>query len=56
MKTKKTLKKKHSDFYEDSIAKPGLKGAVKKDKTPKKRLSIYDDFDEEEDFDAKSHH
>ena len=56
MKTKKTQKKKHSDFYDDSIPKTGPRNAGKKDKTTKKRLSIYDDFDDEEDYNTKPSH
>ncbi len=56
MKTKKTQKKKHSDFYDDSLPKTGIKVAGKKDKITKKRLSIYDDFDDEEDVYLKPSH
>jgi hypothetical protein len=44
---KNTLKKNHSDF-DDSFSL-GKKGAIAKDKSSKKRLSIYDEYAEEED-------
>ena len=48
MKQKKSSKKnsKHSDF--DSTDSMNLKSrSVKKDKSSKRKLSIYDDFDDE---------
>lgn len=42
-----SLKKNYSDF-DDSFSL-GKKGAVAKDKSSKKRLSIYDEYEEEED-------
>lgn len=40
----------------DKVDKKAFSGAVKKEKSSKRRLSIYDDFDEEDmdDFDYKS--
>lgn len=51
MKSKKPSKKnfKNSDFEKNDFADQFGKG-VKKDKSSKRRLSIYDEFDEE-DFD-----
>lgn len=54
MKTNKTHKRKYSDFYEDSNPKTGSKGHGKMEKITKKRLSIYDDFEDEEDFVKKT--
>lgn len=42
-----SVKKNYSDF-DDSFG-PGKKGTVAKDKSSKKRLSIYDEYEEEED-------
>lgn len=41
-----SLKKNYSDF-DDSFSL-GKKGAVAKDKSSKKRLSIYDEYEEED--------
>ena len=56
MKTKKTLKKKNSDYYEDSTPRPGLRSTGKKEKSTKKRLSIYDEFDDTDEYSVKSPH
>ncbi len=45
---KSSLKKHHSDF--DDNFGPVKKGVTAKDKTSKKRLSIYDEYEEEEDL------
>ncbi|KAF0234790.1 MAG: hypothetical protein FD181_3621 [Prolixibacteraceae bacterium] len=45
---KSSLKKHHSDF-DDSFG-AAKKIAIGKDKSPKKRLSIYDEYEEEEDL------
>jgi len=45
---KSSLKKHHSDF-DDSFSSV-KKGAIAKDKSSKKRLSIYDEYEEEEDL------
>ncbi len=45
---KSSLKKNHYDF-DDSFGL-GKKGAIAKDKSLKKRLSIYDEYEEEEDL------
>jgi len=50
---KNSVKKNHSDF-DDSFGL-GKKGAVVKDKSSKKRLSIYDEYEEEEDEDLFPH-
>jgi len=42
------VKKKHSDF-DDSFSL-GKKGAIAKDKSSKKRLSIYDEYEEEDEL------
>jgi hypothetical protein len=46
----------HSDRLDKVDKKATLPGAVKKEKGSKRRLSIYDDFDEEDmdDFDPKT--
>ena len=43
---KNSVKKNHSDF-DDSFSL-GKKGAIAKDKSSKKRLSIYDEYEEKE--------
>jgi len=45
---KSSLKKNHSDF-DDSFG-PAKKVVIGKDKSSKKRLSIYDEYEEEEDL------
>jgi len=45
---KNSVKKNYSDF-DDSFGS-GKKGTVAKDKSSKKRLSIYDEYEEEEDI------
>jgi hypothetical protein len=45
---KNSVKKNHSDF-DDSFSL-GKKGAIAKDKSLKKRLSIYDEYEEEEEL------
>lgn len=45
---KNSLKKNHSDF--DDNFSLGKKGAVGKDKSSKKRLSIYDEYEEEDEL------
>ncbi len=47
MKRKKTAKK---SFYEEDLDRKAMKGGHRKEKTSKKRLSIYDNFDEEDDL------
>lgn len=46
----------HRDRLDKVDKKAALSGALKKEKSSKKRLSIYDDFEEEDvdDFDLKS--
>ena len=46
----------HRDRLDKVDKKAALSGALKKEKSSKKRLSIYDDFDEEDtdDFDLNS--
>jgi hypothetical protein len=44
---KNSVKKNYSDFDDNFSA--GKKGSVSKDKSSKKRLSIYDEYEEEED-------
>ncbi|MFZ5430287.1 MAG: hypothetical protein ACOZDD_08650 [Bacteroidota bacterium] len=46
----------HRDKLDKVDKKAALPGAVKKEKGSKRRLSIYDDFDEEDmdDFDPRS--
>ena len=44
---KNSVKKNYSDFDDNFGA--GKKGSVSKDKSFKKRLSIYDEYEEEED-------
>lgn len=44
---KKNIKKNHSGFEDDSFFS-GKKGSIGKDKGSKKRLSIYDEYEEEE--------
>lgn len=44
---KNSVKKNYSDFDDNFVA--GKKGLVSKDKSSKKRLSIYDEYEEEED-------
>lgn len=43
---------KHSDIEKSDSGSQHAKG-VKKDRSAKKRLSIYDEFDDEEEFDVK---
>lgn len=45
---KNSLKKNHTDF-DDSFSL-GKKGAIAKDKSSKKRLSIYDEYEEEDEL------
>jgi hypothetical protein len=45
---KNSVKKNYSDF-DDSFG-PGKKSTVAKDKSSKKRLSIYDEYEEEDDL------
>ncbi len=45
---KNIVKKNHSDF--DDNFGPVKKGAISKDKSSKKRLSIYDEYEEEDDL------
>ena len=45
---KSNLKKNHFDF--DDNFEPVKKGSGHKDKSSKKRLSIYDEYEEEDDF------
>lgn len=44
---KNSVKKNYSDFDDNFVA--GKKSSVSKDKSSKKRLSIYDEYEEEED-------
>ncbi len=44
---KNSVKKNYSDFDDNYGA--GNRGSVSKDKSSKKRLSIYDEYEEEED-------
>ncbi len=44
---KNSVKKNYSDFDDNFVS--GKKGLVSKDKSSKKKLSIYDEYEEEED-------
>ena len=46
---KKNIVKKNQPIFDDSFS-AGKKGVVAKDKSSKKRLSIYDEYEEEEDI------
>jgi hypothetical protein len=45
---KNSVKKNYSDFEDNSVL--GKKGAIAKDKFSKKRLSIYDEYEEEDEL------
>jgi hypothetical protein len=45
---KNNLRRNHSDF--DGSYESGKKGSASKDKSSKKRLSIYDEYEEEDDL------
>jgi hypothetical protein len=47
---KKNVKRSHSGFEVDYDSYPGKKVAGPKDKSSKRKLSIYDDYEEDEEY------